>query len=215
MFKRLFAIALLAAVPAFFVTPAAKADDNIVTNQWYTAQFGTTVPSAVSGGDVYGVATDGPVLPGGFSDSILAPAGTNWTITLNGPGTLTVTDLEASGDLFQVLDNNVLMTAAASPFTAPGQNPGQESVLAGWTTAPSVGAQLGLDINAALGDSHFSSGTFLLTTGTNVININYEGSIGTGDMAFIAEATPEPSSLALFGTGLVGILFAFRRKLTA
>jgi hypothetical protein len=126
-----------------------------------------------------------------------------------------VTDLEASGDLFQVLDNNVLMTAAASPFTAPGQNPGQESVLLGWTSAPSVGAQLGLDINAALGDPHFSSGTFLLTTGTNVININYEGSIGNGDMAFIAEATPEPSSLALFGTGLVGILFAFRRKLTA
>jgi hypothetical protein len=215
VFKRLFVIALLTAIPSFFAAPAAKAD-NVVTNQWYTAQFGSTVPSAVSGGTLFGDATDGPVLPGGFANSIDAPAGTSWTITLAGNGTFTVTDLEDSGDQFQVWDNGVPMTGTWSPFNAPGQNPGWTSPGGGWTSVPCNNCvNLGDDINVVLGSPDFSSATFLLGTGVNVININYEGVIGNGDVAFIAEATPEPNSLALFGTGLVGILFAFRRKLTA
>ena len=214
MLRRLFVIALLAAVPAFFVTPAAKAD-NLVTNQWYSAQFGTVVPSPVSGPPILD-ATDGPVLPGGFANSIDAPAGTSWQITLTGTGTLTVTDLEDNGDQFQMFDNGNPMTAAASPFTAAGQNPGWTSPGNGDTSVPApIAVKLGEDINAALGNTDFSSATFALTPGVNVITGDYIGSVGNGDMAFIAEATPEPSSLALFGIGLLGLLFAFRKQLTA
>jgi hypothetical protein len=76
---------------------------------------------------------------------------------------------------------------------------------------------VGEDIDAALGDSSFSSGTFALDSGVNDVSIYYVGSVGYGDMAFIAETsdTPEPSSFVLFATGLMGIMFAFRKKLMA
>jgi hypothetical protein len=76
---------------------------------------------------------------------------------------------------------------------------------------------VGDDIDDALGNADFSSGTFALGAGSNDITIYYVGSEGYGDMAFIAEtsATPEPSSFVLLATGLMGLMFAFRRKLMA
>jgi hypothetical protein len=169
------------------VTVTVTSPGNIVVNQWYSAQFGTTVPSALSG-PPNTTATDGPVLPSGFSNSVDAPTGTRWTITLTGPGTLTVTDLEDSGDQFQMYDNGTLMTAAASPFTAGGQNPGQSSPGSGKSSNPCVNcASADEDINAALGNADFSSATFALSAGVNVITGNYIGSVGGGDMAFIVE----------------------------
>lgn len=213
MLKRLFVTALLAAIPAFFVMPAAKADSTISSNQWYAGAFYCGADCYVSS-PPYGTGVDGEILPGGTENSIAAPAGTGWII--NGAGTLTVTDLEDSGDQFELFDNGAPMALASSPFAIPGQA-GFISGGNSYTSNPTYGDYVDEDIDEALGDSNFSSGTFALGSGSNDITIYFIGNVGTGDMAFIAETatTPEPSSLALFGTGLLGFLLVFRRKLMA
>jgi len=214
MLKRLSTIALLAAFPAFVAVPAAKADSTISSNQWYSAAFACDAGCYVTS-PPYNTGTDGEILPGGTEDSIAAPSGSGWII--DGAGTLTVTDLEDSGDYFEVFDNGAPMALSASPFAIPGQS----GVISGgnsYTSTPCGGcAFVGDDIDDALGNADFSSGTFALGAGSNDITIYYVGSEGYGDMAFIAEtsATPEPSSFVLLATGLMGLMFAFRRKLMA
>ena len=180
--------------------------DNIVLNQWYTGQQDGTIGDAVSGGHRISLGTHGPVLPGGFANPIDAPAGTSWTITLTSAGALTVTDFEGSGDQFQMFDNGIAMTAALSPFTAPGQNPGQVSPGNGLTSAPNGNSSGSGDINAALGNSNFSSATFLLNSGVNVITGKLVATVGFGDFSFIAESSAVPGPIA--GAGLPGLIMA-------
>ena len=144
----------LAAVPA--------QADNIAVNTWYTGTFLIAVPSPVSGGPAVFLGTNGPLVGGGFADSVAAPAGTTWTVTLTSPGTLTLTDLQLSGDQFTASDNGSVMSAATSPFTATGQNPGQVSPGAGLTSFPCsrcFDTSAGVDINEALGNANYSSAT--------------------------------------------------------
>src|SRR5580704_3755110 len=94
--------------------------DNIVLNQWYTGAFTMPSPAPLTAGVNDGfLGTDGPVLPDGFADAVLAPV-TPWVITLSQYATLTITDVEASGDFFQMFDNGLPMIPAPSPFTALG-----------------------------------------------------------------------------------------------
>ena len=215
MLKKLFVVALVATIPTFVVMPAAKADNTISSNQWYSAAFNCEADCYVAAPNLFGDGVDGEVLPGGTANAIDAPAGTGWII--DGAGTLTVTDLEDSGDYFEVFDNGAPMALAASPFAIPGQS----GVISGGdsdTSSPCYGCDyVGEDIDAALSNADFSSGTFALDSGVNDISIYYVGSVGEGDMAFIAETsdTPEPSSFVLLATGLMGIMFAFRKKLMA
>jgi hypothetical protein len=201
------AFAAVAALGAgAFVAGPARAD-NIVSNQWYMAGFGTVVPSAVFGPG-YTNYPNGPVLPGGFAGSISAPTGTTWTITAGaGGGTFTVTDVETSGDAFQIFDNGNPIGLATSPFTASGQNPGQAGVAGGYTSTPNAFASSGVyDINVALGNANYSSGTFALLPGVNNLTITYLGQVGQGDVAFIAElarAAPGPMP----GAGVLGLGF--------
>jgi hypothetical protein len=242
MLQRLFAITLLAAISGFFVTPAAKAD-NVVLNQWYTGQFGNVFSTPLLGGVDYALGVNGPILqppvgpcaptaPVGFANAVAAPDPA-WVITLPCGGTLTVTDVEESGDQFALFDNGKPMTLAASPFTGPGQNPGWAGIISNGfdcgppdgelvaagnscTSVPVPGASNDAnDINVSLGDPNMSSGTFYLPPGENDITGEYLGVEFNGDFDFIIEPAPEPSSLVLFGTGLLGVLIVFRRKLIA
>jgi len=187
--------------------------DNIVLNQWYTGHFTSSGTPLQGGAFPGGTGVNGPVLPGGFADAIASPS-TPWTITLSHPGRLTVTDVEISGDRFQLFDNGIAMTAAASPFTGAGQNPGQASPGGGLTSVPCVSCSSDAeDINGALGNADFSSATFHLHTGVNVITGQFLGVIKFGDMNFIAEAVPEPATWAimLIGFGALGAAMRARR----
>jgi len=187
--------------------------DNIVLNQWYTGHF-TATPSPLQGGITIALGTHGPILPWpGFGNAVTAPAPA-WTITLSNSGTLTVTDIERAGDHFQMFDNGVPMTPAGSPFGPAPQNPGQAGLAGGFTSVPNAnGDYIATDINAALGDANFSSGTFYLHSGVNSITGEFLGSIGFGDFDFIAESTvPEPAAWTLMLVGVGAIGFAMRRR---
>ncbi len=90
-----------AAILSAVALPALASTETIGLNQWYTASFGESFPSPV----VAGVFANGT-----HPTSIATTAGsTDWSITLSGPEPLTVVDLEAAGDQFQVLDNGVVL----------------------------------------------------------------------------------------------------------
>jgi len=105
------------------------------------------------------------------------------------------------------------MLATPSPFTGPGQNPGQVSPGKGLTSVPCSGSgsgcsiNVGGEINVALGNVLFSSGTFLLNPGVNVITGTFLGSIGRGGFDFIAEQS-DPVPGPVVGAGLPGLIVA-------
>ena len=72
-----------------------------------------------------------PTLPWpSFGDALNLPdnSANAWTVTDQGRGTLTVTDVQTAGDRFELFDNGVPMGPAPSPFGPTPQNPGQAAV---------------------------------------------------------------------------------------
>ena len=121
---------------------------------------------------------------------VLAPSAP-WTITLSKPATLTVTDVEVSGDQFTFFDNGVLL---------------------GTTSPPVPFAQfVGECISCALASSNFSHGFFTLPAGVNVITGVYDGGAGFGDGDFVV-GVPEPASWALMLIGVSGLGVALRSR---
>ena len=84
----------------------------------------------------------------------------------------------------------------------------------GLTSVPCANcSQIATDINAALGNAAFSSGTFYLHPGVNNITGEFLGTIKFGDFDFIAESVvPEPASWALMLVGVGAVGFAMRRR---
>lgn len=207
------AVAGVAAAGMFAVALPAFAD-NIFTNTWYTGSFSGTGTPVFGGGPMYSLGTSGPVLPSGTADSVVAPSGTTWSITLEAGGYLTVTDFQATGDQFTVYDNgNPMALATGALGGASGQIVGGLSM----TSTPGSGSYTQSISDALAPGSGFSSGTFALLPGINNITMTYDGTLETGDMAFVTEAAvPEPGSLAMFGTGLAVLgglgMFLDRRR---
>lgn len=113
--------------------------------------------------------------------------------TFNGAATLTVLDLGTSTDRFNVFDFGVLL---------------------GQTSAPIAGANCVGNIGCALADARFSHGVFALGAGSHSITFQQtEGAPATFVFSATASADiPEPATLALLGTGLIGFAFSRRRK---
>ena len=121
-----------------------------------------------------------------------------------------------------VSDMNFNSNGPLGPFSFAGLQPGNQGTRFEW-----VGAQANLFLpppNPLLTDplSGFESRPFWLDCTTSSCLDDFGGSaplefIGQGGVAFATPITPtpEPSSLVLFGVGLIAIAFMSRRLLTS
>lgn len=175
-------LAGVAAAALATATIPAQAD-NIVTNQWYTVYF-TATPSPLQGVTPYALGTN--------PNAVAAPQ-SPWVITLSSPATFIITDVEDSGDQFQIFDNSVLIGTTSTPV-------------------PNA-SYCGENITACLSNPDFSHGYFTLPAGLNSITGEFIGSVGYGDADFeVKSAVPEPVTLALMGSGLAGAAAMARRR---
>lgn len=186
--------ALMAGLVGGLVAASAPASAaSIVTNQWYEGSF-NAAGSWVFGGSSFGGPNgyNGPILPSGTANPVFAPDGTSWSISLPSGGFLTLTDIQISGDRFDVYLNGSL---------------------AGSTSAP-VGGSYTSDISAALADPNFSKGTFALGAGTTDISFLFTGSINYGNMEFIVQGNPVPvpATLGLAAAAAAALGLVRRRR---
>jgi hypothetical protein len=207
--------------------PALAAPQTVNANQWYTVGFGTsqgnaTVGNALGGISVQflGTGSNGPVLPSGAAAAgAVALTATTWSIFAPAGGYLTITDVENSGDQFQLTDNGDLMG------TTTGGLGGQNGQNGGLTSNPGQNDNsCGDNIGCALSDSNYSSGTFVLQNGANLISATeyaLAANSSAGDADFIIElnasdtSVPEPISLSLLGVGAAGLAAVRRRRTKA
>jgi len=132
----------------------------------------------------------------GFDDVGSPASGNPYTFTALGSVVLKVTDAFLSGDRFEVFVNAV----SAGETSAPGN----------------VGDQIGGDFDGAFADARWSSGMWMLGPGNYSIDIFTTVSPHGGGTAALrvddeVNPVPEPSTYALFVSGIAAAL-AFRRR---
>jgi hypothetical protein len=177
-------IAGVAASLTLLLAPAAAGATGISMGTWYTFCFGG--PGTFASGT--GACSVGP-----NASPVGAPP---WTITLAAPAIFHISDLYLSGDSFTVFD------FGAPVFSSPPTPPG-----------PGCGA----DVLACYGDPGMSWGSFVIGPGAHAFDIFIDASPhGGGAAAFMVGAhpgvVPEPGSVVLLATGILGIGMVVRRR---
>jgi len=136
----------------------------------------------------------------------------DWSAVANTPQTVNLGTLLVSGDSFYGLggfDTDFLLrTTITDPSVTPGSGDYVASLNGSFTFVP---GNLGLDFYNAPKKFDFNGGSLFLSV--NDLTFDEPGSKDiTGTLTYVPTTTPEPASLALVGTGLVGLIPLVRRK---
>jgi hypothetical protein len=119
-----------------------------------------------------------------------APGNLSFSVTLNGPGILNVTDAGLTGDIFQVFDNGIALGVTSAPNTTNS-------------------VDMNVNFDAAFASSDWSHGKWTLGAGSHLITgIATTSAFGSGTGAIQVIAVPEPTSYAMLmaGLGLIGLI---------
>ena len=151
----------------------------ITTGVWYEFTFSGVAPQ-----DTFGT---------GYYPPLTNPGAGPWTYTSAVATGVTITDLQADIDYFELFDFGV--SVGSTPYRD------DSSLVAPCAADP--------DLCIASG---FSTATFYLGAGSHSLTITQLGSSIGGNGAFrVDAAVPEPGTLLLLGSGLFG-LACFRRR---